>query len=102
MVAEQKGGQLPPLPPPPRSATVLNLPNESFANEDHIRTFWKQCASYDWKIIRLKTISKRLHVLVWALRLQLTQELCGHGMYSQATPGLLNACTTGCDEFAWK
>ena len=47
-----------------------------------------------------KTVSKSLRVLMHTLLGFSRNKLCGRGMYSATTPGLLNACCTGCDKLA--
>ena len=55
--------------------------------------------SYNWQAKALELSPKTPHILVRIL-LGLLFMSSGCGTYSQATPGLLNACVTGCDEFA--
>ena len=80
-----------------RLITVLNIPNDCSADEDHSYLFSAQCelllTSYG-----LKTASKVLCVLGHRL-LGLLFTVSGRGMYSQGTPKVLNACVTGCDDF---
>ena len=57
------------------------------------------CTSYDWRATALELSPKMHRILVYRL-LGLLFMYSGHGMYSQATPWLVKACITVCDEFA--
>ena len=78
---------------------MVYISNDCSANGDHSYLFWAVCEL--WLVnYSLKTVSKTLCVLVQTFIWLLTVIVCILGMgHSQATPGLLNACVTGC-EFA--
>ena len=59
------------------------------------------CVSYDWRATASKLSPRRYAFSFKHLGWLLAIIVCILGMgHSQATPGLLNACVTGCDEFA--
>ena len=82
-----------------RCMQILYIPNDCSATEHLPFLVWGRRTSYDWRAMAKKRSQSMQDERVRRL-LGLLFTKSGCGTYSQATPGLLNACVTVCDEFS--
>ena len=76
----------------------IHVSNDYYVTEDLIFG-WHSVQAVTGKL-RLQKLSPNTQNVLIRTHLWLLFMYSGHGTHSQATPRLLNRCTTGCNEFA--